>query len=65
MRGAHCSNVQEMAEEGTTAQVHPEKLTRALLSNAEAKGAKLLRGTVQGVALSADGTQVTGGTHCS
>ncbi len=57
--------MQEMAEEGTTAQVHPEKLTRALLSHAEAKGARLLRGTVQGVALSADGTRVTGETHCT
>lgn len=55
------SALQEMAEEGTTAQVHPQKLTQALLSHAEAKGARLLHGTVQGVALSADGTRVTGG----
>ncbi|CAL8464301.1 g3836 [Coccomyxa elongata] len=56
------TRVTEMAEEGTTAQVHPQKLTRALLSAAEVKGARLLRGTVQGVTLSADGTHVTGVT---
>ena len=49
-----------MAEEGSTAQVHPQKLTQALLHAAQAKGAKLVRGAVQGVNLSKDGTSVEG-----
>ncbi|EIE18649.1 D-amino acid oxidase, partial [Coccomyxa subellipsoidea C-169] len=46
------SQVREMAEEGTTAQVHPEKLTRAFLDSALSRGAKLVHRTVQGIALS-------------
>ncbi len=53
--------LQEMAEEGTTAQVHPEKLTRAFLDSALSRGAKLVHGTVQGIALSQDGKRVEGG----
>ncbi|KAK9904744.1 hypothetical protein WJX75_001711 [Coccomyxa subellipsoidea] len=52
--------VREMAEEGTTAQVHPEKLTRAFLNSALNRGATLVRGAVQGIALSADGKRVEG-----
>ena len=52
--------LQEMAEEGTTAQVHPEKLTRAFLNSALNRGATLVRGAVQGIALSADGKRVEG-----
>ncbi|GBF88234.1 hypothetical protein Rsub_00946 [Raphidocelis subcapitata] len=44
---------------GTTAQVHPQKLTRALWGAAEAAGARLVRGAVKGVALDA-ARQVTG-----
>lgn len=53
--------LQEMAEEGTTAQVHPEKLTRAFLDSALSRGSKLVHGTVQGIALSQDGKRVEGG----
>lgn len=49
-----------MAEEGTTAQVHPEKLTRAFLNSALNRGARLMRGAVQGIALSANGKRMEG-----
>jgi len=49
-----------MAEKGTTAQVHPQKLTNALLDSALDRGARLLRGTVQGIAVSEDGKTVAG-----
>ena len=51
--------LQKMADENTTAQVHPEKLTHALLNAAQQHGAKLKMGTVEGVSV-ADG-KVTGG----
>jgi glycine/D-amino acid oxidase-like deaminating enzyme len=53
--------LQEMAVEGTTAQVHPQKLTKALLDQALINGAKLVRGAVQGVILGGDGKTVEGG----
>ena len=37
---------QKMADERTTAQVHPEKLTHALLDHAKENGAKEEIGTV-------------------
>lgn len=51
---------QEMAAEGTTAQVHPQKLTAAFMEAAQAKGAKLVRGTVQGITLDRDNNSVAG-----
>ena len=38
----------------TTAQVHPARLTRGLLAAAEARGASLLRGTVESLVLADD-----------
>ena len=49
-----------MAEEGTTAQVHPQKLTAAFMEAAQASGAKLLRGSVQGITVNKDSNSVTG-----
>ena len=51
----------------STAQVHPEKLTKAMMAAAEARGAQIRLGTVQGITTTdgLDGTdgltaQVTG-----
>jgi hypothetical protein len=41
-------------------QVHPEKLTTALMAAAEALGARVVRGTVSGIQLDASGSQVEG-----
>lgn len=41
--------LQKMADETTTAQVHPEKLTNALLDSAKDNGAVLQIGTVEGL----------------
>jgi len=49
-----------MAEEGTTAQVHPQKLTAAFMEAAQASGAKLVRGSVQGITVNKDNNSVTG-----
>lgn len=55
--------LQRMADEETTAQVHPEKLTNALLEASKQAGSKLTIGTVEGITSSSDG-RVTGGvTH--
>ena len=48
-----------MADESTTAQVHPEKLTQALLDDAKNAGAQLRIGTVQGINVDSEG-RVTG-----
>ena len=53
-------SMQEMAEVGTTAQVHPQKLTTAFMEAAQASGAKLVRGTVQGITVDKDSNSVTG-----
>ena len=45
-----------MANESTTAQVHPEKLTHALLDSAKQKGTKLKIGTVEGLNFDQDGS---------
>ena len=49
-----------MAAEGTTAQVHPQKLTAAFMEAAQASGAKLVRGSVQGITVDKDSNCVTG-----
>lgn len=51
-----------MADGSTTAQVHPEKLTKALMAAAEERGAILRIGTVEGLCCSEEG-RVTGGSH--
>ena len=53
--------MQEMAEVGTTAQVHPQKLTVAFMEAAQASSAKLVRGSVQGITVDKDHNCVTGG----
>ena len=53
--------MQEMAEAGTTAQVHPQKLTAGFMEAAQASSAKLVRGTVQGITVDKDRNCVTGG----
>ncbi|CAK0761244.1 hypothetical protein CVIRNUC_002841 [Coccomyxa viridis] len=52
--------IKEMAEEGTTAQVHPQKLTAAFMGAAQAAGAKLVRGSIQGIAIDKKSNSVTG-----
>ena len=49
-----------MAEGGTTAQVHPQKLTAAFMGAAQAAGAKLVRGTIQGIGIDKNSNSVTG-----
>jgi glycine/D-amino acid oxidase-like deaminating enzyme len=44
----------------TTAQVHPALFTAAMMRAAEARGGKLLRGEVTGIAIDADGRKVRG-----
>jgi glycine/D-amino acid oxidase-like deaminating enzyme len=44
----------------TTAQVHPEKFTQAMMRAAEARGATLRIATVTGIRRSADGSRATG-----
>eukprot|EP00884_Botryococcus_braunii_P008048 jgi/Botrbrau1/17244/Bobra.0015s0004.5 len=53
-------SVRPMADESTTAQVHPGKLTRALMEAAEQKGARLLKATVTGLRLDPSGTRIEG-----
>ena len=48
-----------MADEQTTAQVHPEKLTKALLEASKEAGTEVTIGTVQGITSDKEG-RVTG-----
>ena len=48
-----------MANEETAAQVHPEKLTNALLNAAKEAGARLSLGTAEGISSDSEG-RVTG-----
>ncbi len=50
----------KIGTEKTTAQVHPAQFTQGMMTAAEAKGAKLVIATVEGVVLSSDGRQVAG-----
>ena len=43
-----------MGDESSTAQVHPEKLTKAFMEEAGKAGAKVHQGTVTGIKLSLD-----------
>ena len=51
---------EQIGTEETTAQVHPALFTQSMMKAAEARGAQLVTGTVEGVALSQDGRRVTG-----
>ena len=44
----------------TTAQIHPAQFTRGLMKAAEAGGARLISGEVEGIELAEDGRRVTG-----
>ena len=50
--------VQPMGDESSTAQVHPQKLSQALMEAAQEKGAQLRIGEVQNITTS--GKKVTG-----
>ena len=50
-----------MGDESSTAQVHPQKLSRALVDAAQEKGAQLRIGEVQNIITS--GKKVTGKPH--
>ena len=50
--------VQPMGDESSTAQVHPQKLSQALMDAAQQKGAQLRIGEVQNITTS--GKKVTG-----
>ncbi len=50
----------QIGTENTTAQVHPAQFTQGMMTAAEAKGAKLVIATVEGVVLSSDGRRVAG-----
>ncbi len=54
-----CVNVvQPMGDESSTAQVHPQKLSQALMDAAQERGAKLRIGEVQNITTS--GKKITG-----
>lgn len=44
----------------TTAQIHPAAFTEAMMAGATERGARLVEGCMQGLALSADGKRATG-----
>ena len=56
----NCAVHAALGNEGTTAQLHPERFTRALLDAAIAGGASLRHGKVSGIELGSGGTKVTG-----
>ena len=47
-------SLQVLGTQQSTAQVHPEKLTKALMGAAQAQGATLRRGTVEAVNVCVD-----------
>ena len=56
---------QVMGDDTSTAQVHPEKLTKAFMEEAGRAGAKVQHGTVTGIKLSQDSTpRVEGEVPC-
>ena len=56
--------VQVLGNEQSTAQVHPEKLTKAMMAAAESRGAKVKIGTVEDVTISHEpSSHVTGQHH--
>jgi glycine/D-amino acid oxidase-like deaminating enzyme len=56
----NCAVHTALGNEGTTAQLNPERFTRALLDAAMANGASLRRGEVGGIELDPGGSKVTG-----
>jgi len=50
----------QIGSESTTAQIHPEEFTRAMMKSAESRGAQLVPGVVDGLLLSDDGRRVNG-----
>ncbi|MGY8822907.1 MAG: NAD(P)/FAD-dependent oxidoreductase [Candidatus Latescibacterota bacterium] len=58
--GPHAAVHAQIGNRETTAQIHPEEFTKSLMQAAQAAGAELMAGTVEGVALSEDGRRITG-----
>eukprot|EP00877_Chromochloris_zofingiensis_P003318 jgi/Chrzof1/12988/Cz07g15130.t1 len=56
----HVLGSSKLGDKSNTAQVHPAKLTTALLHAAQSAGARLIHGTVEGVQLNAAGNGVEG-----
>ncbi len=56
----NCAVYSTLGNQATTAQLHPERFTRALLNAATARGASLLLGEVTGIELGNEGTKVAG-----
>lgn len=52
--------LQRLGSPETTAQVHPHKLTHALLDASKARGAAVVKGTVQGLKVDPDHGHLTG-----
>jgi glycine/D-amino acid oxidase-like deaminating enzyme len=50
----------QIGTEQTTAQLNPAQFTRGMLTAAEAKGAELVSGTVEGLVMSSDSRRATG-----
>ena len=59
LKSAH---MQIMGDEASTAQVHPELLTKALIAAAGEKGSSVRHGIVDGISLNSD-QAVTGAMH--
>jgi glycine/D-amino acid oxidase-like deaminating enzyme len=55
----NCAIYSALGSQATTAQLHPERFTRALLDAAIARGAKLRPGEVTGIELGSGGTKVS------
>lgn len=51
----HCAVHSAIGSTDTTATIHPERFTRALIDAASARGARLVHGTVEGIARDASG----------
>lgn len=58
--GPHAAVHAQIGSPATTAQIHPEQFTKGLMQAAQAAGAELVAGTVEGMALSEDGRRIIG-----
>ena len=58
--GSRAAVHSSLGTEETTAQIHPEQFTRAMMTAAEKRGAELVIGTIDGVQLSTNGKRAMG-----
>jgi len=58
--GANAAVHAQIGSRETTAQIHPEHCTKGLMQAAQAAGAELVAGTVEGMVLAEDGRRITG-----